>query len=1010
MQNTADPLMISLLSNNQKSSDEVEEEISKFSHLFLESRLLNMRLMKKKEKEDSESDTSDDDDDDIFTTPAIKENPYLYYGFGIKLYFDLIQTLILAMVVISVLLIPVLIIWNTGIYFEESSLNQFSLGNLGSSSVVCSSSFLDEDNFVDNWAIGKISSLTAVGVLPVGSGISDAWLGNQGKGGWDYYLDKNQFLADFNQNWYGKASCQMKGFKNKYIRAGSEDCNGNSAVGFYKFTWARTNKHNSVGAGASWCISLINLLCGVIFLVVLRNFRYKTGKEFEEYDQDTVTVSDYAVEFNITDSMYNTFKNKFERKLRRDEIRGSLSNYSLAYEFKIALIKKIEKQISKIPAISKEINDSSIWYFYLSFNNKEAIDLLEERGKLLIKGDIIKAKEIESKVEALKEKLYLEMGIPDTAFIAFEEEEACQRALSSEGRKITFWDELLYFKEAPEPSDVIWEYNDQSVSEFWRKSAIAISLVWLLVFLNFVIVFVIKSLLTHDYGNINWDFIDAIYKSKDALFKSAIDEFNAYSKHGNRSALKGTLKWFWDQEWSNIKNGHSSYRSSGTQSIEDIWYGYFIDSYLSYLILNSLGILIIIVNVIMKQAILAIVTWVGFRTQSQLSKSLTIASFATRFVNTAIILLVRKSSISGYSFPYFGAFIDSIYYDFDPDWYREIGSSIVIANLFNSISPVVDFCVDYSTKNLFRIIDKRTISWDKYTTNCKTIQQYVNLYGGSEYKFYYMYSYIISMTWITFMFGSGLPILYPIYLFSLLVLWGTDRMLLAYYYYYKQPPMFDDKLSNSSVDLCRYAILLQMFFGYNMLNNNQIFNAGGESKESSLLSSNFLANIRFNHALPFLVCFILFIIFAIGEYIFVKAIRLRRLKWGFESLPPFQRCLKESDVEWIFTEEKYLREKENFKILSDKFYRTLRSLYSAGKQPEMENERKIQQIATYDILANPIYQEKFQYYSVLERGDGPDPIFMSNKVRKMLYLPYLSKDQLSRFKFADVAFNEMSRK
>ena len=88
----------------------------------------------------------------------------------------------------------------------------------------------------------------------------------------------------------------------------------------------------------------------------------------------------------------------------------------------------------------------------------------------------------------------------------------------------------------------------------------------------------------------------------------------------------------------------------------------------------------------------------------------------------------------------------------------------------------------------------------------------------------------------------------------------------------------------------------------------------------------------------------------------------------------------------------------------------MRSLYSAGKQPEMENERKIQQIATYDILANPIYQEKFQYYSALERGDGPDPIFMSNKVRKMLYLPYLSKDQLSRFKFADVALNEMSRK
>ena len=182
----------------------------------------------------------------------------------------------------------------------------------------------------------------------------------------------------------------------------------------------------------------------------------------------TVTVSDYAAELNITDNMYNTFKQKFERKLRRNELEGGLSNYSLAYEFKVNLIKKIENEINKIPAISKEINNTNIWFLFLDFNNKEIIEMLDKRGDYLITGDIVAAKEIENQMEDLIDKFYFEMSIPWTAFVVFEEEEAWQRALSSKGNEITFWNEKLHFKDAPEPSDVIWQYNDQSSSDFYK--------------------------------------------------------------------------------------------------------------------------------------------------------------------------------------------------------------------------------------------------------------------------------------------------------------------------------------------------------------------------------------------------------------------------------------------------------------------------------------------------------------------------------------------------------------
>ena len=298
--------------------------------------------------------------------------------------------------------------------------------------------------------------------------------------------------------------------------------------------------------------------------------------------------------------------------------------------------------------------------------------------------------------------------------------------------------------------------------------------------------FILKSWVIHDFGKINWDYIESIYPSKNLLLKEALDEANAYSKRGNKSVLKGALKWFWDDDWNTIKYDNSKYSLLGVTKLDsqellnNTWHEFLIDNYWSYCILNSLGIFLFIVNTIMKDTIVKVVTWVGFKTQSELNKFWIIAIFASRFINTAIVLLVRKASISGYSFPYFGAFFYSIYYNFDLDWYREIGSSIVIASMFGIISPIIDLLIDFSKRSISLANDKREFTWDKYTTRWKTVQKYVNTYGGSEYKIYNKYSYIISLSWITFMLGSGLPILYPIFWASLLVLWIVDRLWLAY--------------------------------------------------------------------------------------------------------------------------------------------------------------------------------------------------------------------------------------
>lgn len=82
---------------------------------------------------------------------------------------------------------------------------------------------------------------------------------------------------------------------------------------------------------------------------------------------------------------------------------------------------------------------------------------------------------------------------------------------------------------------------------------------------------------------------------------------------------------------------------------------------------------------------------------------------------------------------------------------------------------------------------------------------------------HYKYSAILNITFITFMFGAGMPILFPIALASFVTLYIMERLLVAYSY--KQPPMFDETLSSLTIKILLFAPLLYCTVGYWMFNN-----------------------------------------------------------------------------------------------------------------------------------------------------------------------------------------------
>ena len=76
---------------------------------------------------------------------------------------------------------------------------------------------------------------------------------------------------------------------------------------------------------------------------------------------------------------------------------------------------------------------------------------------------------------------------------------------------------------------------------------------------------------------------------------------------------------------------------------------------------------------------------------------------------------------------------------------------------------------------------------------------------------HYKYSSVLTIVYMTFMFGFGMPVLFPIAMASFLVLYGLEKGML--FYGYVMPPMYDERLSNDVLSKLQFAPFLYVCFG-----------------------------------------------------------------------------------------------------------------------------------------------------------------------------------------------------
>ena len=70
---------------------------------------------------------------------------------------------------------------------------------------------------------------------------------------------------------------------------------------------------------------------------------------------------------------------------------------------------------------------------------------------------------------------------------------------------------------------------------------------------------------------------------------------------------------------------------------------------------------------------------------------------------------------------------------------------------------------------------------------------------------------MIMFTWVVFLFAPGLPVLFPIGLLALIVLYITGRLQLAYWN--RRPAVYDERMNETSIRLLAFAPILYCMMG-----------------------------------------------------------------------------------------------------------------------------------------------------------------------------------------------------
>jgi len=154
--------------------------------------------------------------------------------------------------------------------------------------------------------------------------------------------------------------------------------------------------------------------------------------------------------------------------------------------------------------------------------------------------------------------------------------------------------------------------------------------------------------------------------------------------------------------------------------------------------------------------------------------------FWMQFINTAVLLFLVNANMT--QSPITFGLVGGSLREFNRTWFKLIGNTIIGTMVISCTMPIVEVMVDRTLSYFEKLLDRGCCPKDDYVTRKTGIQEYIELYAGSEHTIHYGFSSLLIIIFVTFTFGFGIPILFPIAAFALSILYRVEKFSMYYIY------------------------------------------------------------------------------------------------------------------------------------------------------------------------------------------------------------------------------------
>ena len=443
--------------------------------------------------------------------------------------------------------------------------------------------------------------------------------------------------------------------------------------------------------------------------------------------------------------------------------------------------------------------------------------------------------------------------------------------------------------------------------------------------------------------------------------------------------------------------------------------------------------LVVGVSMVVREILIALAVFIGFFSRTKETKFIMLGVFWIIFINYGVIYLAASYDARNNRFTIWNEFFDGLYPDFNALWFNDVGVLIVTIMMSNMYWPILEYFIFLGLRLLYRMIDQRSLCpTSSSKTTSKSIGNFVEVYAGPEFELHYKYAYILVVVFVTFLFGAGLPILFPIGWLSIFNLYVVERLMMAYSY--QQPIMFGTETNQACLKVMLIAPILYCVMAAWLYSNRQIFlNDIHVNSSGQYLFQDYSHKLTdlWKYVTPGLVYFIFLFLVLIGNFGKMMINKISRCTVGREvfkektdavnqNLEPFDDSLTRKQLNAYFAEEQVCRKKFGFNRLLDNTFAELKKDTLVANMRKKLGIKSSQNLMsghhTYNMLAEEKWCFKFNYvpYTYPNREDYIVSMFKHDEmkalsvdvVRLATEFCYMPQDRAQLLEFNPIGLRE----